>query len=119
MSLRSSESRARVSTVSISVIAPLYLAFQERDMVTGGETAPTIAVPLSLRLPRISVVRNELVVEGKSKRRGEENNMDMEVGTHDEGAAKGYFKYLSIEGDVISPCRWRFVWCCFPPHLPM
>lgn len=67
-------------------------------MVTGGETAPTIAMPLSLRLPRISVVRNELVVEGKSKRRGEENNMDMEVGTHDEGAARRYYKYLSMEG---------------------
>jgi hypothetical protein len=60
-------------------------------MVTGGVAAPTMAMPLGLRWPRISLALNELVVKGKDERRGGENNMDIKVGIHEERAATRYF----------------------------
>lgn len=61
--------------------------------------ALTTAMRPRLRLPGISLALNELVVKGRGdKRRGEEDNIDMDVVTHREGVAREVlYRYGMVE----------------------
>lgn len=69
MSLRSSESRLLLSTVSMSAVVLLYVDFQKSDVVTG--TKPETIKPLSVRLTRDALGGNAEALHVEANRRCE------------------------------------------------